>query len=303
MKHRIFQHLGLKLVSVAFAALLWLTIAGDPLVERTLRVPLELQNLPADLELVGDPPSTVEVRLRGAAGALSRLGTGDVLAFIDLRDARPGRRLFHLTTDQVRVPFGVQATQIQPATIGLTLERSAARVVPVVPQIEGRPLPGFVIERVTAEPSTVEVVGPESRLSLVREAITDAISVDGKSESFTERATVGVVDPWVRLRRPLTAEVTVNLVRAPVERTLAGVPVRARNAPAAPRIELAPALVTVHLRGARDVLEGLSVDAVTAYVDLAGLSRGRYNLPVRVETSMPVGVTRVDPPTVAVLVR
>ncbi len=303
MRRLLFQHLGLKLVSIALAVLLWLLVAGDPLVERSLRVPLEVQNIPPDLELVGDPPSTVEVRLRGAAGTLSRLVTGDVLALLDLRAARPGRRLFHLTTDRVRVPFGVEVTQIQPATIGLTLERTATRTVPVVPQVEGRPLPGFVVAGASADPATVEVVGPESRLRLVTEAITDTVSADGKSASFVERATVGVVDPLVRLREPVVARVTVTIAAAPIERVLRDVPVHVRDQTTRRSVEVVPSAVAVHLRGAREALEALSANEVMAYVDLAGLGSGRYNLPVRVEASAQLGVTRVDPPTVAVRIR
>ena len=63
MKYSPFRHLGLKLLAVALAALLWLIVAGDHLVERSLRVPLEYRNIPPQLELVGDPPTEVDVRL------------------------------------------------------------------------------------------------------------------------------------------------------------------------------------------------------------------------------------------------
>jgi hypothetical protein len=34
------------------------------IVERSLRVPLEFRNIPEALEIVGNPPDTVDVRLR-----------------------------------------------------------------------------------------------------------------------------------------------------------------------------------------------------------------------------------------------
>ena len=96
------RNFGLKVLSIFIAALLWLVVAGDSVVERVLRVPVELQNLPSELEIVSNPPDTVEVRLRGSSGTLSRMAPGDVAAVIDLRAARPGRRLFHLTPGQDR---------------------------------------------------------------------------------------------------------------------------------------------------------------------------------------------------------
>jgi hypothetical protein len=93
MTYSPFRHLGLKLMAVALAALLWLIVAGDHLVERSLRVPLEYRNIPPELELVGDPPTEVDVRLRGSSALLGRLETRDVIAVLDLAAARPGSRM------------------------------------------------------------------------------------------------------------------------------------------------------------------------------------------------------------------
>ena len=62
-----------------------MVVSGEETVERGLRVPLELQQFPAGLELLGDVPATVDVRVRGASGTLSRVGAGDVVAVLDLR--------------------------------------------------------------------------------------------------------------------------------------------------------------------------------------------------------------------------
>src|SRR6476646_1403278 len=138
-----FRHLGLKVLSVVLALLLWMIVSGEEMVERGLRVPLELQQVPAGLELTGEVPATVDVRVRGASGTLSRVSTGDVVAVLDLRSARSGRRLFPLTPDQVRVPFGVEVVQLLPASVALAFEGSSTREVKVVPATDGRPAPGY----------------------------------------------------------------------------------------------------------------------------------------------------------------
>src|SRR5881628_2665084 len=112
-----FRHLGLKALSMGLALYPKMIVSGEETVERGLRVPLELQQLPAGLELTGEVPATVDVRVRGASGTLSRVSTGDVVAVVDLRSARSGRRLFPLTPDQVRVPFGVEVVQVMPSEI------------------------------------------------------------------------------------------------------------------------------------------------------------------------------------------
>jgi len=210
------RNFGLKVLSICIATLLWLVVAGERVVERVLRVPIELQNLPADLEIVSNPPETVEVRVRGSSGTLTRMTPGDISAVIDLRAARTGRRLFHLTPGLVATPYGLETVQISPPTLTMEFETTGMRVLPVQPIVDGTPAEGFEVVSVRAEPATVEVSGPESALKRLEEAITETISVTGRTSALREEVTVGVADASVRVRAPQTATVTV--VIEPVKR-------------------------------------------------------------------------------------
>lgn len=211
----IFRNVGLKFLSICIALLLWLVVAGDRVVERALRAPIEFQNLPAGLEIVGDPLESVDVRLRGPSGTIGALSPGDLAAIIDLRSARPGRRLFHMTASQVQVPYGVDVVQVAPATLPISFENSAVRVVHVRPAIEGQPAEGYAVGTVTTVPPTVEVVGPESALRNLDEATTEPVSINAATRPVREVVTIGVIDPAVRLRTPQTAIVTVLVAPKP----------------------------------------------------------------------------------------
>jgi YbbR domain-containing protein len=299
----LFRNLGLKALSVAIAVLLWLTLSGEQIVERGIRVPLEVQNLPGDLLLVEDPPEFVEVRVRGASGALGRMGPGDLAAVIDVSSVKPGRRLFHLTTEQIRVPVGVEVTHASPPTIPLAFERAGSRELPVLPSVEGEPAPGYVVGRASSDPPTVMVVGPESRLAGLTAAITEPVVVDGASSNREETVTVGVLDTSVRLETPQSVRVVVEIMPAPIEQTTEGVPVRLRGASASVTARVRPQVVAVRVRGSREALSRLPVETVVAFVDLSGLGPGRYSLPVQVEPSRTFGVAGVEPALVQVDVR
>ena len=229
MRYHPFRHLGLKILALALASLLWLTVAGEHIVERSLRVPLEFRNIPEALEIVGNTPDSVDVRLRGSSAVLSRLQSGEIVAIIDLSTARSGSRLFHIRSDEVRAPFGVEVSHVAPATLALELEKSAKRKVPVVPAVEGEPAPGFVVGRITADPATVEIVGPDSHVRQVAEATTEPVSVKDAKARVRDGVTIGVVDASVRLTQAQAANVTVEIWPAPVERRMPDVPVRWRN--------------------------------------------------------------------------
>ncbi len=303
MSVHLFRNLGLKSLAVGIAVLLWLTVAGEPVVERILRVPLELQNIPANLVVVESPPAQVDVRVRGAASTLTHMADGDVVAVLGMEEVRPGRRLFGITPDQVRAPFGISVEQVTPGTVWVTIEPSNTRIVPVEPVIEGAPADGHVIQGVASDPASVEVAGPETSLKTLKYAVTEGVSVQGASRTFRQNVTIGVGDPRLRLVEPQTARVTVTIVASPAERVFADVPIRARNVPPTLSARVRPEVTAVVVRGPNDAVSALAGDALAAFVDLTGLGRGRHTVKVRVEVPGNLEAIRTQPATVTVTIQ
>jgi YbbR domain-containing protein len=304
MAYHPFRHLGLKVLAIMLASVLWFTVAGEHVVERSLKAPLAVRNLPTTLEIVGELPDSVDVRVRGSAAQLSGLSAGDVVAMLDLSTARTGSRLFHLRTAEVRVPYGIEVAQVLPPTIKLSLEKSIRRTVPIVPTTDGDPAAGFVVGRITAEPSTVQIVGPESHVRDVAAATTEPIDIDDKKERVRDVVTVGVSDSTVRLvEQPLSTTVVIDIGPAPIERDVPGVPVRWRNLAQGLVPKLVPAVVRVDVRGQREVVGRVQPDTIDAFVDLAGLGPGHYDLRVQVDPSQEFGVGVVTPGVVAVTIK
>jgi hypothetical protein len=102
---------GLKVLSIALATLVWGLVAGQREAERSLRVPLEYRNIPDQLELLGEPVSLVDVRLRGTSGALGQLRGTDLVAVIDLHRRSPRPAALPPAPDDVVVPTGVTVLQ------------------------------------------------------------------------------------------------------------------------------------------------------------------------------------------------
>jgi YbbR domain-containing protein len=304
MRYYPFAHFGLKVVSVAFAVLLWFMVVSQrAAVERGLRIPLELQNLPANLEMVEPPQEAVDVRVRGAADLLGRLVSGDLVATVDLSAAQPGRRLFHISPERVKAPFAVEVTQITPSSVAIRFEPSATRVVRVQASVEGEPAPGFIVGEITAEPKVVEVVGPESALRRVAEAITEPLWVGSARSVVKSTVTLGVAEQGVRLKTARSAVVSVAIVPAPAARVLDSVPVRVRNLAQGLTARVTPPTVKVRVRGTPPAVDKIRDASVIAYVDLSGILEGDYGLPVRLEQSKDVGLDQLDPTMVGIHVQ
>lgn len=207
-----FRNLGMKLVAAGLGTMLWFTVSSDHLVERSVRVPLVFRNTPPGLEIAPDAPDQVEVHLRGRVSQLTG-DQGDVIVYIDLADGRAGSRLFHLRTDQVTTPFGIEATQVFPSTVMLTLDTVGTKTVPVEATVEGKPAEGFEIGKITVEPVSVDVMGPEGELKALRSAITETVMVEGAKGTVTRAVSIGVMNSTLRLKESRMARVTIEVIR------------------------------------------------------------------------------------------
>jgi YbbR domain-containing protein len=95
----------------------------------------------------------------------------------------------------------------------MEFETSGVRTVPVEPDVEGRPPAGYEVTRVTSDPATVEVAGPETALKRLRAAVTEPVSVEDQTRTVREVVIIGVPDASLRLRSPQTAVVTVTIAQ------------------------------------------------------------------------------------------
>ena len=122
---RIFLHnIGLKLVSLLLAIVLWTVVSRDPIAEVEMKVPIEFHNLPDNLEIDSASFTEAQIRVRGPERLVRRLRSADVSAHVDLAAVVPGSYTFDLTPSNVHVPNTLEVVQINPARVTVMMERS-----------------------------------------------------------------------------------------------------------------------------------------------------------------------------------
>jgi len=276
--------LPLRLASLGLAAALWFVIAGRQTAERGLSVPVELRNVPRELELTGDPVNAVEVRVRASPGLIDSLDPRKVLATIDLAGAREGERIIQLTPDRIQVPFGFRVVKITPSLLTLNLESTRRKMVPVRPRVMGRPAAGFEVAEVASDPAEVRVAGPRSRVQEIESAFTEPVSVEAADRIVREAVNVGLEDPLLRLEGGSRVTVTAQVREARETRVFEGLRVVARGRPA----HLEPAQVAVVVSGPASQLRALEPSAVQPYVEVpADPPAGRLPLGVELAPGHP----------------
>ena len=126
LRKYILANAGLKILALGVSVLLWTTYTSEPFAEIGFQVPLEFTSIPSQLEISGDVPTSMHVRLRGRSVLLRRLTAADLSIRVDLKDGREGESLVRITPDMIGAPYGANVVRVSPAEFHVSLVRRNA---------------------------------------------------------------------------------------------------------------------------------------------------------------------------------
>lgn len=211
----VLHNLGLKLIALSLAVGLWLALARDPVAEVAVETPVEVRNLPQDLEISSEIAPRAQIRLRGPERIVRQLQPSDVYAAIEFSGVKPGERTFDLTAQQIHQPAGLEVVQIVPSQFHLTFDVRLTRAVPVQPRVIGSFAQGYHIGQIVTDPATVTITGPKGRVEAVESATTDPIDISGAMNRVTFVRHAYVSDPLVQVTHAAPVRITVIMEQAP----------------------------------------------------------------------------------------
>jgi len=212
------ENFGLKLTSLLLAVGLWFVVARDPIAEVEMKVPIEFQRLPENMEIDSASFTQAQIRVRGPERVIHRLERSDVRAEINLADVRPGERTFDLTARQIHVPQDLEIIQIIPSQFQLSFDTRTTRTVEVRARVTGTFAGGMRVAQVIADPSTIIITGPRRRVEAVESATTDPVDVSGTMTRAWRMTQAYVPDPLIQVVHPTPIRVTVVMERAGEEK-------------------------------------------------------------------------------------
>ena len=121
LRKYIFANAGLKILALAISFLLWATYTSEPFAEVGFQVPIEFTNMPPQMEISGDVPTSVHVRVRGRSAFLRRMVAADINLRMDMKGGKEGTASLNITPDMVSAPYGATVVQVAPSEIHVTL--------------------------------------------------------------------------------------------------------------------------------------------------------------------------------------
>ena len=225
-----FQGLAKKTLALLLAITLWIIANLEFDVERDIRMPLNLTNLPGSLIIVNKQPDSVDLSLRGPRSRLSSFAYSNKTLSVDLGRIRQGSSKIDMKRSAYDiVPRGVDIIAARPLKLSLNVDRLVTRKFPVTP-VPGEPDSGYEISGpIRAVPEFVDVRGPAGELAKIETIETTKIKMSGEEAEFTVPVSLHVPSPNMEVLQGNLVEVTVNVGGIMVTKEFRDVEVTVRN--------------------------------------------------------------------------
>ncbi len=253
------------------AIVLWIFVVFSQVYETVLDVPVVSSHIKPQKVIVSDVPETASVRFSGKGGDLIILKYASTPEIV--LDMSTINYFFDypMKTSYLNIPPGLNVTPlaiISPETVKVVLEDELLVRLPVRPKATINTEPGYtLVGAIRGNPDTVTVSGPKSEVRKLRFVTNDTITFDKVKKDISEEVGVVIESAEHASAYPATFELKADIDRIG-ERKISRIPIGAIRVPRGRRVLTEPSSIRVVIRGPSRRLAGLTVDSISAYVNL-----------------------------------
>ena len=188
------NNLGLKIISVLFAVILWWSVMNvdDPVDTKTFRTEVQILHPEVITDngysyRIADEMKTIEVKVKARSKVLSQIRVTNIVATADLREMQD-------TTVPIRVSVSgfenmYEEASAIPRNIQIETEKTETKSFPLIPSYTGTVSEGYVLGKATVQPQSIEVSGPQSVLGRITK-VAAKVNVSGMYEDGELKAEV-----------------------------------------------------------------------------------------------------------------
>ncbi len=207
----LFDNLGLKLVALLMAVLVYLNVYTDRPANMLVSFPVQITDLADSLSLTGPVPGVVQAELKGTGKTLIRLRLSEPLLQVSLSGVERGHYERALSaTDLPLAAFGgVEVVRVVgPRMLELDLDRKVTRRLPVAPRLEGSAVAGVdTTTRIVVQPATVSVTGPESVMAGLDSLVLEPVRIEGRHDTVRAQVAPAALPEWCTADPPVVTVV------------------------------------------------------------------------------------------------
>jgi len=275
----------------------------DAVIEEQFPVRVQLQGVPAHGYAALDPIiKQKEVVVKGARSKVNSVKT--VAVQIDIT----GESRDVMGTYPVRVFNGngkvIEGLTFRPEAIEVVVPIVFKRDLPVKLDLSGTPAPGYLISNITIEPQTITVTGNKDLLEKIDSIKTAPIDVTGIKKDFAGEVSV-ILPKGVELLDKEDNNVKVEIhVEKEAQKTITTYKnIEVKNLTGNLIAEVDNTETTLIIKGPQILLNQLTADDFTLFVDAEGLTEGEYELPLQVTLKEGLTISNITPRKVKVKIK
>lgn len=278
--HGIVNNLGVKLVALIVAVMVWFNVSGQQEGKKNFVASLRFVNLPDTLTLVGRVPDEAELNITATERELLFIGVRKINVMVNMARATPGKFSQRLSVSDVILPPRVEPGDVRilsPAMVQVNVERLITKRAKVAVILSGSLAQDLLLDEIPmSRPLTVSVTGPESAVGSLDKVATVAIDLSKIRESAGREVELKY-DKSLLSCTPDRVVVAIS-VSPRGQRVLANIPPTILVDDDNNLTEIFPKTVSLTLEGPKSLLDTLSSGDVSILVDLTGKSPGQYTL-------------------------
>jgi YbbR domain-containing protein len=188
MRKFFFENLGLKIVAISLAVILWVFVTSRGQSEKSIDVPLEFTNIPSGLEIVNSTVKKIGLDIKGQERLIRNINPPDIRVLVDMSKAKKGESTYYITLEDIKVPPAITVTNISPSSVKVIIDETVKKSVKVRPVIIGEPENGYYLKSVEVTPQTVVIEGVSPEVRKVNYIKTEAVDISGLNETFIQEA-------------------------------------------------------------------------------------------------------------------
>ncbi len=283
-----------KLVCFVLAVFIYFFYLTATIQEKNLPVSLEVSSQGVTLP-TQTLPTHIKVSLKGRPEDLARITEKNISALVNL-DHYTEAGKYTVPVEILLAPeiLGIEPLEVTAdrSFLDITIVQKDRKQIPVEAEIQGTPASGYEISDISIVPSTIGVSGAKSILEALERVSTEAISVDEKRTSFSQKIPVRSESPLLTYNE---AEVTVTVTIQPstTSRRFVDQTIYLYGVNPLFEAQTDPERLTFTLTGNQNQLEAFVPELHTVRLDCSVLTEpGTYELPV--EVVLPNGIRLVS---------
>lgn len=196
--------LGLKVLALIIAILLWIQVHGQGMGSITVDARLELLGLPQNMVFINDFPEKVHLTISGLQSRLQALDIHKISVPLNVADIRePGIMMRSIVLQNIQLPMGLHVEKAQPDQLELQVDMLIEREFPIHANLITPD--NFTVQDLKIEPEKVTLNGPEIWVDNISKIQTVSIRLAAEAGPFEKIISMeSLAGKSIRLQNPNT---------------------------------------------------------------------------------------------------